>query len=230
MKLRLQSVREVVSGFLTAMGIATFLLPLQRMPQSNHLHHVSSDHPPRRSWPFLQVNNPNYESTLRCEVASDFSELEEVSSDWERLWQADCRAEIFQTLEWTRAWWQSYGHDLTLCSPIVFEGNKVIGILPLVKRGNAVQFLGAPEADYADLLCEEGREKAVVAAALRALFQSDSSTGTSASSSTLRKMAASCAIVRVAPPLAQACETGALWSLSDDPSPGEIARRSSSRC
>jgi CelD/BcsL family acetyltransferase involved in cellulose biosynthesis len=142
------------------------------MQQTNHLRLFSSEHPPRRSWPFLQVNNPHHSSALRCEVASDFSELEEISSEWERLWQADGRAEIFQTFAWARAWWHCYGHDLALCSPIVFEGNKVIGIFPLVKRGNAVQFLGTPEADYADLLCQGGREKEVLTIALEALFQS----------------------------------------------------------
>jgi len=118
------------------------------------------------------VNNTNPGSAVRCEVATDFSELEKISADWERLWQTDRRAEIFQTFAWARAWWQSYGLDFTLCSPIVLEGNKVVGILPLVKRGNIVQFLGTPEADYTDLLCEEGREEEVLSAALGALVQS----------------------------------------------------------
>jgi len=118
------------------------------------------------------VNNTDYESALRCHVASDFSELEKISSDWERLWQGDGKAEIFQTLAWARAWWQSYGHDFTLCCPIIFEGNRIIGILPLIRRGNIVQFLGMPEADYADLLCEPRREKEVLTVALGALFQS----------------------------------------------------------
>jgi CelD/BcsL family acetyltransferase involved in cellulose biosynthesis len=119
----------------------------------------------------LEVNNTDYGSALRCEVVSDFGELEKFSSDWERLWQSDCRAEIFQTFAWARAWWQSYGHDVTLCCPIVCEGNKIIGILPLVKRGRIIQFLGMPEADYTDLLCEEGREKEVLTVALGALFK-----------------------------------------------------------
>jgi CelD/BcsL family acetyltransferase involved in cellulose biosynthesis len=142
------------------------------MQQTDHLRSVFSDLSSRGNGPFLRVNQTIYRSALRCEVASDFNQLEKVSSDWERLWQADCKAEIFQTFEWARAWWQSYSHDLSLCSPIVFEGNKIIGILPLVKRRNIVQFLGMPEADYADLLCEEGREKEVLTVALGALFQS----------------------------------------------------------
>ena len=144
----------------------------ERMQQPNRLRLTSSGNPPRRSSPFLQVNNTNHGSALRCVVASDFTELEKISSDWERLWQADGQSEIFQTFAWARAWWQSYGHDLTLCSPIVFEGSSIVGILPLVKSGNVVQFLGIPGADYGDLLCEEGREKEVLTVALGALFQS----------------------------------------------------------
>jgi CelD/BcsL family acetyltransferase involved in cellulose biosynthesis len=142
------------------------------MQSSNHLRLASSDGRPRWSRPFLQVNNTNHGSALRCAVISDFSNLEKISSDWERLWQSDGRAEIFQTLAWARAWWHSYGSDFTLCSPIVFEGDRIVGILPLVKRGNVVQFLGTPEADYADLLCEEGREQEVLTVALGTLFQS----------------------------------------------------------
>ena len=142
------------------------------MQQSNHLRLTSSDPSPRRSYPFIQVNNANYGSALRGEVIGDFADLEKISSDWERLWQADGRAEIFQTFAWARAWWQSHGRDFTLCSPVVFEGNRIVGILPLVKRGNIVQFLGMPEADYTDLLCEEGREKEVLIVGLGLLFQS----------------------------------------------------------
>jgi CelD/BcsL family acetyltransferase involved in cellulose biosynthesis len=142
------------------------------MQRTNHLRLVPSDRSPGRSWPLLQVNNTNQASALRCEVVSDFSDLEKISPDWERLWQTDGRAEIFQTFAWARAWWHSYGRDFTLCAPVVFDGNKIIGILPLAKRGNIVQFLGTPEADYADLLCEEGREKEVLTAALGALFHS----------------------------------------------------------
>jgi CelD/BcsL family acetyltransferase involved in cellulose biosynthesis len=142
------------------------------MHQTNQLRVVSPDHAPPRSGRLLEVTKTNYGSALRCEVVADFSELEKVSQDWERLWQSDGRAEIFQTFSWARAWWQAYGNEFALCCPIVSEGNKIVGILPLVKRGRTVQFLGIPEADYTDLLCEQGREKEVLTVALESLFQS----------------------------------------------------------
>jgi CelD/BcsL family acetyltransferase involved in cellulose biosynthesis len=133
---------------------------------------IASDNPPRLSLRLHEVKNTSAGDGLRCEIVSDFSGLEKISSDWERLWQADPRAEIFQTFAWARAWWPSCGDGFAICSPVVFEGNKIVGILPLVKRGNILQFLGVPEADYADMLCEEGREAEVLTAALGALFKS----------------------------------------------------------
>jgi CelD/BcsL family acetyltransferase involved in cellulose biosynthesis len=133
---------------------------------------VASNDAKVRSLRFREMKNTSDGSGLRCEVISDFSELQKLSSDWERLWQADPRGEIFQTFAWARAWWRSFGHDFTICCPVVFEGNNIIGILPLVKRGNIVQFLGIPEADYADMLCEKGREAEVLTAAVAGLFWS----------------------------------------------------------
>jgi CelD/BcsL family acetyltransferase involved in cellulose biosynthesis len=108
----------------------------------------------------------------RCEVVSDFRRLEQYSSQWERLWQSDPRAEIFQTFSWARAWWHAFGHRYNLCSLVVFSGDEVIGIVPLVERDGCLQFLGTPEADYADILCEERHAVEVLSWALRTLSQS----------------------------------------------------------
>jgi len=109
---------------------------------------------------------------LRCEVVSDFSRLQQFSSDWTRLWKSDPQAEIFQTPEWAAAWWSSFGHSYTLCSLVVFAGDEAIGIVPLIKRDGIIQFLGVPEADYADIVCEEERAKEVLAVTLKTLRES----------------------------------------------------------
>jgi len=108
----------------------------------------------------------------RCEVVTDFHRLQQLWPQWERLWGSDPRAEIFQTPAWARAWWHAFGHNYALCTVVVFEGSEVIGILPLVRRGRTLQFLGTPEADYADILCEEGRSAEVLAMALRTVLES----------------------------------------------------------
>jgi len=107
----------------------------------------------------------------RCEVVTDFLRLEELSAQWERLWESDIRAEIFQTPEWGRAWWRAFGHNYTLCSVVVFSGAEVVGIVPLVRSGQRLQFLGTPEADYADIICEERHAPEVLALAFQTLLE-----------------------------------------------------------
>jgi CelD/BcsL family acetyltransferase involved in cellulose biosynthesis len=109
---------------------------------------------------------------LRCEVVSEFRRLQDLSSEWTRLWKGDPQAEIFQTPEWAAAWWCSFGHTCTLCSLVVFAEDEVIGIVPLVKRDGVIRFLGTPEADYADIVCEEKWAEEVLAVAFKTLRES----------------------------------------------------------
>jgi CelD/BcsL family acetyltransferase involved in cellulose biosynthesis len=108
-------------------------------------------------------------SELRCEVATEFAQLQAVASEWDRLWESDLRGEIFQTFGWAKAWWRAYGEKFHLCSLLVYEGKTLIGVVPLVRRGNVLEFLGVPQADYADMICEESRAAEVLAAAFEAL-------------------------------------------------------------
>jgi CelD/BcsL family acetyltransferase involved in cellulose biosynthesis len=108
----------------------------------------------------------------RCEVVTDFHRLEEFWSDWQRLWETDPRAEVFQTPEWAKAWWKTFGPRHTLCTVVVFASDEVTGIVPLVRQGSSLRFLGTPEADYADIVCEDHQAAEVLTAALRAIGQS----------------------------------------------------------
>ena len=114
---------------------------------------------------------PGFVSTRRCEAVNGFSRLEQFSSDWERLWRTDPEAEIFQSFGWARAWWQGYGHKVTLCSLVVFDADEVIGILPLVKEDESIVFLGGSQADYCDILCENDRITEVLTVALQKLLE-----------------------------------------------------------
>jgi CelD/BcsL family acetyltransferase involved in cellulose biosynthesis len=110
-------------------------------------------------------------SRLHCEVVTDFSHLERISADWDRLWRSDPNGEIFQSFAWTRAWWRSYGDKVSLCSLVVLEADRVVGILPLVKDGKRLFFLGGRQADYGAVICENARAAEVVRAALEKLLQ-----------------------------------------------------------
>src|SRR5579864_2737995 len=110
---------------------------------------------------------------MRSEIVTDFDVLLGSADSWSRLWSESSSATIFQSLPWTRAWWKAFGKHLTLCTPVVSEGSEVVGILPLVRSGSSVRFVGTPGADYCDILCEEHRARQVMEAALRSLFNID---------------------------------------------------------
>lgn len=109
---------------------------------------------------------------IHCEVVRDFRRLEELSTAWARLWKSDPHGEIFQSPEWAMAWWRAFGSQNELCSIVVFAGDEVIGILPLVQQDGVIRFLGTPDADYADIICEEERTSEVLTAALSTLSNS----------------------------------------------------------
>src|ERR1700752_1339155 len=88
-----------------------------------------------------------------CQIITDFARLQELAPAWERLWRANPQAEIFQGFAWTQAWWQSFGQDCNLCTPVVFKRTEAVLILPLVQSRGKLRFLGWPQADYCDMLC-----------------------------------------------------------------------------
>src|SRR5947209_13647667 len=93
-------------------------------------------------------------SMLRCELVNEICRLEELFSEWKRLWMSDPQAEIFQTPEWAFAWWQCFAQGATLCSLALYAVDELVGIVPLYKRDGAIRFLGTPEADYADIISQ----------------------------------------------------------------------------
>jgi len=109
----------------------------------------------------------------RCELVSNFSRLEALASEWNRLWKTDPRAEIFQGFLWNRAWWRACGGSVELCTPVVFAGSDVLGILPVIRRKGRLEFLGAPQADYGDVICCDADTPQVLEWSLRELQKRD---------------------------------------------------------
>ena len=108
---------------------------------------------------------------LRCEIVTQFDRLEDLAPEWNRLWQADSRAEIYQGFTWARAWWSCFGRGRQLCTPVVYEGDRVVLILPLVRQERTIRFLGTPQADYCDVLCSDRRTAELLTLALNAVLQ-----------------------------------------------------------
>jgi CelD/BcsL family acetyltransferase involved in cellulose biosynthesis len=111
-------------------------------------------------------------SALDCEVVTTFSRLQELERHWRTWSQSDPGAHIFQHWEWACAFWRAYGGSVSLYSVAVHDGDALIGILPLVRRDSRLEFLGSPDSDYNDILCEECNSAAVLEAVLGCLLRS----------------------------------------------------------
>ncbi|HEX4996604.1 MAG TPA: GNAT family N-acetyltransferase [Terriglobia bacterium] len=107
---------------------------------------------------------------MQCELVTDFSRLEELSADWNRWVRNDESATIFQRWEWIKAYWSAYRNAYSLCSVLIREGPRPLGVLPLVRRGRAIELLGAREGDYNDLITDAPEPARLLEAALSFLL------------------------------------------------------------
>jgi CelD/BcsL family acetyltransferase involved in cellulose biosynthesis len=108
---------------------------------------------------------------LGCRVLTAFAELERLAPAWERLWEASAPREVFTSFAWARACWQAYSARRVVCTPVVFREGCAVGILPLAVEDRTLCFLGAPHADYNDLLCEDSAGPEILERALEKLTQ-----------------------------------------------------------
>jgi CelD/BcsL family acetyltransferase involved in cellulose biosynthesis len=106
---------------------------------------------------------------LKGSLVESFTELENLGSEWDRLWQISPRSEVFGRRDWLRAWWRAYGRERKLCAAVVRRKEKIIGIWPLCRAGRVVTALGMPRSDYNDMLCEGSDAPEVFRSSLEAL-------------------------------------------------------------
>jgi CelD/BcsL family acetyltransferase involved in cellulose biosynthesis len=77
----------------------------------------------------------------------------------------------YSSYHWLRAWWQHFGTGRKLCVLLCRRGDQTVGIAPLVRsqppdrQRSTLEFLGAPNADYADMI------GAITAPVLHAIVQ-----------------------------------------------------------
>jgi CelD/BcsL family acetyltransferase involved in cellulose biosynthesis len=109
---------------------------------------------------------------LTARLLTDFAELRILAAEWDRMWKANPKREVFTKFSWIDAWWKGYGGDAQLLAPAVFEEGRCVGILPLYVDGMVLRFIGAPAADYSDLICDPERASDILAAAITALDES----------------------------------------------------------
>jgi len=114
----------------------------------------------------------NTSRSLTATLVTEFSELEQLESDWNRIRNANSSPEIFSAFSWARAFWKAYGTGLSLCTPVVYRDGHPVAIWPLVQDGHTIRCLGDPRNDYNEILCDDRDTVSVLAIAMEVLQQS----------------------------------------------------------
>lgn len=88
---------------------------------------------------------------------SSLSDLKAYRSDSEQSlkWPS-----VFMLPEWMQTWWQIFGEGLKPYIRIVKDGDKIIGIAPLMIKDNTVYLIGNTDVcDYVDFIIASGSEQ-----------------------------------------------------------------------
>jgi CelD/BcsL family acetyltransferase involved in cellulose biosynthesis len=81
---------------------------------------------------------------------------------WRKLLSVCSTNHIFLTPQWQKAWWQTFGNGSELMLLSVYGDTELIGIVPLMRRGKTISFVGSSDVcDYMDFIVHRGREVTV---------------------------------------------------------------------
>lgn len=96
----------------------------------------------------------------------DTAAWDRYAVQWSRIAEASPRATVFQTWEWTRAWWDHFGRNRRLWVLVFEDGGQPAGFAALFLPPPAAplrvgRLLGTGGSDYLDLLALPDQEGAV---------------------------------------------------------------------
>src|SRR4029450_6602159 len=93
---------------------------------------------------------------LRAETISDGSGLEALGGSWDDLVRSMARPSPYLLHGWLVEWWRHYGREAPPAAHVAFEGDRLVGALPLLLRRRlglkVSEFLGGKKAQLADLV------------------------------------------------------------------------------
>ncbi len=99
-------------------------------------------------------------SDCRCRILTCYEDLERYSREWQLLWSEDRDRQIFQSFQWVKAWVHAFARGSSLYTPVVFDREQIIGIIPLIIRNRKLSYLGHNASDYNGLISRpEHRER-----------------------------------------------------------------------
>jgi CelD/BcsL family acetyltransferase involved in cellulose biosynthesis len=85
--------------------------------------------------------------------------FDELASQWHSVRHPMKWSCVFVLPPWLRAWWQVFGADSDLYLHSIWEGQRVVGIAPLLLKEGTAQFIGDSDVcDYQDFVVAPGQE------------------------------------------------------------------------
>ncbi|MDF1845401.1 MAG: hypothetical protein P1U77_28660, partial [Rubripirellula sp.] len=110
---------------------------------------------------------------IEVKIHRNFSEVEGIRDEWNKLWEASPRRDFFDHYDWVRSIATTTGFSSTrqLCICVGIYNGEVVAILPLALDSKTLRFIGAPRSDYNDLLCRNGFEESSLKAFLAFLLR-----------------------------------------------------------
>ena len=93
-------------------------------------------------------------------LVASYPTIEEAEPAWELVLGVSDAATLFLTPWWQKTWWKHYGGDAELAVYVASDGERPIGVAPLVRSDGVLDLLGATDLfDYRDFIVERGREE-----------------------------------------------------------------------
>lgn len=90
-----------------------------------------------------------------------------IEESWRKLLPRFPARTIFSTPEWQRSWWRHFQQDRELWLLSLHHHDELVGIAPLMLRGDTLSLLGEGDTcDYLDLIVAQGHETGASAALL----------------------------------------------------------------
>lgn len=100
--------------------------------------------------------------------------FEELQGPWRDLVDHSPTATPFQTMEWHQTWWSYYGGLREPQAFAVYEGNDLVGLMPLMRTRwpwRTLRPMGLGPSDYLHPLARDGYEEAVTESLLNSMAQ-----------------------------------------------------------
>lgn len=90
---------------------------------------------------------------MQIKVYENFDDIPLTRDQWNALSAQSPTNTIFQTHEWTRTWWDTFGDNHRFLCLAMTEGNRITGLVPLMSGtsdGNDLHFVADANSDYCD--------------------------------------------------------------------------------